>query len=132
MHVAAEYGLYNLSEVMFSSSGDLDANSKNGLGRAPLALAAGQGHAEIVKLLLAKEGIDVNFKNIDGRTPLLCAATHRDFEVVQLLLAMEGIDINSDDSFDWTLLLHAVHDEHLEVAKLLLKNKASTFDWTLP
>ena len=39
----------------------------------PLHVAAEHGHADIVELLLAKEGINVNQRDKSGRTPLYIA-----------------------------------------------------------
>ena len=52
------------------------------------------GHAEVVSLLLGKEGVDVNQVNDDGATPLYIASWEGHAEVVSLLLGKEGVDVN--------------------------------------
>ena len=54
-----------------------------------------EGHAEVVRLLLAHPGTDVNLATSDaGFTPLMAASLHPD--VVQLLLAHPDIDVNQE------------------------------------
>jgi ankyrin repeat protein len=55
-------------------------------GRTPLSWAAGQGHEEVVKLLLQTGKVDVDSKDTEyGRTPLSWAAEEGHEEVVKLL-----------------------------------------------
>jgi ankyrin repeat protein len=58
------------------------------------------GHKEIVKMLLAKDGIDLNLVDLDGRTPLLWAAIGGDKEIVEMLLAKDGLILTS-----WTTMV---------------------------
>jgi hypothetical protein len=62
-----------------------------------LCLAARIGYLELVKILVAKEGIDVDSKERDSRTPLSWAAGSGHSDVVELLLENEDIDIDSKD-----------------------------------
>ncbi|RYP78487.1 hypothetical protein DL771_000440 [Monosporascus sp. 5C6A] len=78
------------------------------------------GHAAVVKLLLAKDGIDQNSKDSDGRTSLSWAAGNGHAAVVKLLLAKDGIDPNSKDSDGRTSLLWAAKNGDAAVVKLLL------------
>ena len=55
-------------------------------GCVPLSYAAERGHAEVVALLLKKDGIQVNQPDGTGRTPLSKAAENRDGRIVQMLL----------------------------------------------
>ena len=63
-------------------------------GMTPLYIASQEGHAEVVSMLLAKQGIDVNQAEDHGATPLLIASEEGHAEVVSMLLAKEGIDVN--------------------------------------
>ncbi|KAH8687411.1 ankyrin repeat-containing domain protein [Tricladium varicosporioides] len=65
----------------------VDADVKDSNGRTPLWWAAGNGHLEIVKLLIEKEGINLRSKDFSGRTPLSWAAENMRIEVVKLLEA---------------------------------------------
>jgi ankyrin repeat protein len=51
------------------------------------------GHKEIVRMLLAMDGIDFNCEARDGWTPLLRAARDGNREIVEMLLVMTGIVI---------------------------------------
>ncbi|MBR2145314.1 MAG: ankyrin repeat domain-containing protein, partial [Akkermansia sp.] len=77
-------------------------------GGTPLYQAAWDGHAEVVKLLLAAPGIDVNKANKYGSTPLYWAARFGHAEVVKLLLAVPGIDVNKAGSDGCTPLKTAL------------------------
>ena len=63
----------------------------------PLNVAAKHGHADIVRLLLGKQGIDVNQANYDEQSPLLSAVKGGHTDVVRLLLEKQGIDVNVMD-----------------------------------
>ena len=85
---------------------------------ALLLEAARDGHAEVVRLLLAA-GADVNAQNQFGYTALMGAAFHGHFEVVRLLLAA-GADVNTQDQGGSTALILAAINGHAEVVRLLL------------
>ena len=53
--------------------------------RRPLLLRA-EGHAEVVSLLVSKEGVDVNQANNNGITPLIAASQASRVAVAKLLL----------------------------------------------
>jgi ankyrin repeat protein len=95
-------------------------NSKSVHNFTPLSLAAWNGHAEVVKLLLGAPGVDVNANDDDGRTPLLLAAWNGHAQVVKLLLSAPGVDVNASNAHDSTPLSLAVEEGHAEVVKLLL------------
>jgi signal recognition particle subunit SEC65 len=87
----------------------------------PLSWAARNGHSEIVKLLLEKDGIDVNSMDNYGRTPLSRAAENGHLDVVKLLLDKDSVDVDSKDSGRRTPLSWAVQNRHSEIVKLLLE-----------
>ncbi|KAF4635257.1 hypothetical protein G7Y89_g2840 [Cudoniella acicularis] len=66
-------------------------------GRTLLSFAAGEGHEDIIKLLL--EIVDPDIKDgKSGRTPLLWAATNGHEAVVKLLLETGQVDVDSKDT----------------------------------
>lgn len=109
MENACAQGNINITELLLTGGTNVKQINKNYC----LARAAENGHAEIVKLLLAMSGIDVN--RSDKWTPLVLAAINGHAEVVKLLLAAPGIDVN-----EWKPLLRASEEGHAEVVKLLL------------
>jgi len=66
--------------------------------RTPLSWAAGEGHDEVVKLLLTCQKVNPNLTDEVGRTPLLWAAERCHFGVVQLLLGCEDVNPNVLDN----------------------------------
>jgi ankyrin repeat protein len=85
-----------------------------------LALAAEDGHPDIVKLLLER-GADVNTSTISGFSALHLAADFRHEEVVSLLLS-SGADVYRRDVGGWTALMYASHRGLLAVVRLLLRS----------
>jgi ankyrin repeat protein len=74
--------------------------------------AAMGGHHEIVKLLLATDGINLNSMDTHGDTPLSLAAWFGEVDVVELLLAADGIDVAyAVHQFDRRLLDHNALNE---------------------
>ena len=92
-------------------------------GAFPLLLAAQNGHAEVVGLLLDKDA-EPNRVNEDGLFPLLMAAQQGHAEVVRLLLDKDA-DPNQVNEKDGLFpLLMAAQNGHAEVVRLLLDKDA--------
>jgi ankyrin repeat protein len=124
LHIASEYGFRSTVKAILSSlENSILLNSMDGRGRTPLSRAAQDGHKEIVKLLLGREGIEINSQDQRGRTPLSYAAQDGHEEIVKLLLGREDIEINSQDQRGRTPLSHAAEDGHEEIVKLLLERE---------
>lgn len=120
---------------LFLTAG-MSPNLRNSVEDPILIIAAGNGHEEIVKLLIAK-GADVNGKSKNGLTPLLSA---KNLETVKILLN-KGADVNAEitDGYfrGWTPLTMTVNKkekyrdtENTELVKALL-NKGSVNDKNL-
>jgi len=96
----------------------------SGDGFFPLGLAAFFGHADTVRLLLAR-GADVAAV---ARNPMRVQALHsavasRNVETVQLLLEA-GAPVNDKQQEGWTPLHAAVHAGHAELVRLLVAHGA--------
>ena len=118
IHDAAHKG--NIEAVKQHLAAGTDVNA-NDTGLTPLHYAAGEGHKELVELLIVK-GADVSAKNKFGETPLHWAAGEGHKELVELLIA-NGADVNARRSKyggGYTPLHVAATEGHKEIAELLV------------
>ncbi|KAF2966195.1 hypothetical protein GQX73_g7397 [Xylaria multiplex] len=90
--------------------------------RSPLGVAAGEGHIEIVRLLLQNKA-DPNFLDGDGRSPLFRAVESGHADIARLLLKFES-DPNALFEGRRTPLLFAASEGMSEVVEILLAGKA--------
>ncbi|XP_038069860.1 ankyrin repeat and SAM domain-containing protein 6-like [Patiria miniata] len=98
------------------ASGCVDADG--GEGFTPLQMAAGNGHEDIVRLLLMR-GASLDRQNLYGWTALMQAASHGHASIVALLLQNKA-DPNVRNKFGATALTAAAHYGHLSSVKVLL------------
>ena len=68
----------------FIEGGRWDPIDFNHTGRSPLTMAAANGHAEIVRLMVER-GAPVNVRDLNGETPLMAAQNNGHEEVVRVL-----------------------------------------------
>lgn len=97
-----------------------NVNSPGRLGQTPLNLAAGTGHLDCVRALLAVGGIRINRPDQTGQTPLHRAAEAGHLDVVKALLAGRGIAVNQVDQLGRTALHRASSMGRLSVVHELL------------
>lgn len=99
-------------------------------GRAALHCAAREGHAAVVKLLLADPGVEVNARDMHGHTPLHDAVTHGHDFVAELLRHAGGV-LPHDESGEVALLAAAAANDVLQVQRLLRRGvdpRAADYD----
>ena len=123
LHLTARFGLSFLSEELLRVAGGAASqfvDSQDAAGWTPLALAAANGHVEVVELLLTQYDVDANRKVDWGRTPLSVAAEKGHETVVKLLLERKDIEADAKDLFGQTPLSFAAEKGHETVVKLLL------------
>ncbi|KAF7947713.1 hypothetical protein EAE96_008793 [Botrytis aclada] len=93
--------------------------SNNEYGRKILGFAAGEGHEDVVKLLLDTIHPDIK-DGQDGKTPLLLAVKNRHEIVVKILLATGQFDAECKYYSIGILLLQAARNRDEVIMKLLL------------
>ncbi|TMW65190.1 hypothetical protein Poli38472_009357 [Pythium oligandrum] len=105
-----------------------DASGEPGT-RNPLHVAAEEGVAAIVDVLLTDERVDINAQTASGSTALMLATRKRRMELqygydgprnVVSSLLRRGADLSLQDVQGRTALHHAACSEYLEVVSLLL------------
>ena len=99
-HIAASLGLQDTMLLLLGAPGHdakLSLNFKDGDGNTPLALAAQEGHRNIVLALLTA-GSQVDATNTHGEAPLLLAARGRHAACVRLLLESGAFPAIPDSS----------------------------------
>ncbi len=111
---AANAGEASLATLL---STGVSINTADGDGDTALMEAAGDGNAEVVRLLI-KHGANVNAADEDGETALMMAADEGHTEVVRLLIKA-GADLNARDEDGKTALMKAEDENHAETARVL-------------
>jgi len=114
---AVQRGRKEIAELLIVNGADV--KDPNG---ALLYEAAGDGHTELTKLLIA-EGAGLNAKDSSGVTPLHEAAFKGHKKIVELLVAAGG-DVNAIREDGYTPLDRA--NRHPEIADLLRKHGGKT------
>lgn len=103
-----------------ATTGAMTTTSQAARPNRELVEACEKGEIEMVKTLLAKEGVQVN--ELDrGVSALYVSCLDGHLEVVRLLLGIQQIDVNSSDKNGATCLYQACNFGHLEVVRLLLE-----------
>ena len=97
-------------------------------GRTLLSWAAGNGHDEVVKLLLECKDVSPNRPDKNSRTPLLWAAHNGHDGAVKLLLGREGVSPDMPDNQGRTPLSLAASNGHDGVVRLLLGEEGVSLD----
>ncbi|XP_071115623.1 ankyrin-1-like [Haliotis cracherodii] len=118
LHIASETG--NLSKVkLILSQGRPDIKCKEWIGWTPVMLAAGNGHREVVELLVSK-GSSMSLVNKRGDNILHCACRGGEVEMVKYILSHDMEDINSRGCKKRTPVMAAALHGHKEVVELLV------------
>ena len=98
-------------------------NVQSKSGWTALMGASGNGHSEIVKLLLENKA-NPNVQSKSGWTALMGASKNGYSAIVKLLLEAKA-NPDAQDEYGWTALIWASEKGHSEIVKLLLEAKAN-------
>jgi len=119
---ASEAGdLQKARNVVRDTAGAVDLDCRNESGDVPLILAAGGGHAELVRFLL-DEGAAVDAANASGDTALISASDCPGNTAILKLLLERGARIDSRNDLGRTALLEAASIGDLPNVVLLLQH----------
>ena len=122
IYYASRLGFYSLVEHLITRHPE-DVNAAGGNYGTPLHASAGQGHVEIVLLLLKYLPVDIRSR-LGQRSPLHSAAVSGHVEAGRLLLN-RGADVNARQNNGWTSLHLAAIFGRLEFLRLLLDRGAN-------
>lgn len=117
-----------MAEFLLLSGVDINEDPGINHGRTELQAAAGEGHLQMVKILIESYDADVNKEagSHYGRTALQAAAGGGHLQVVKFLLE-KGADIDGEIGFRYgrTALQAAAECGSLDIIQLLLDNGAN-------
>ena len=120
LHLAAENGSAEVSQLLVANPGAIHAQTKR--GRTPLHGAAAHGQVPTLQLLLASDAV-VNAADVLGTTALHLAVTHGSIEAVEVLLDHHA-DLRSADLFGQQPLHYAARHGLAAVVQVLLARGA--------
>lgn len=122
LYHAAEHNFVRLATVLIQAKANVNQQHIYANGKSCLSIASTNGHAEIVKLLLAQPDIDVDLADDSRAPPLHWAVLMGKFDIVELLLDANA-DVNrADDKGDVALTAGLVA---APMVQLLLQRRAN-------
>lgn len=114
-------GLMAMSKMLLLVPGiDVNQGCMGRTGHASLSQAVGQGHIELVKLILKHPDVDINRKNLNGLSALTTALGSGQLEIAELLMAQKGIDLASDPDGRVHPLHFAVSQRRIDFVQQIL------------
>ena len=119
LHCAAFFGITEVVTTLIGM-GCHDIDGADFSGRTPLAWAAHNGHAGVVKALLEWEEVNPDKADNNGRAPLLLTAGGGHEEMVKILLGREEVTPDQPDIQGQTPLSCAAWSGHEGVVRILL------------
>ncbi|OTA03028.1 hypothetical protein A9Z42_0034750 [Trichoderma parareesei] len=120
---AAVMGGYHVAvEILLTAGTDVNYGWKG--WRTALSLAAENGHAAVVNVILANEDVHVNSRDEQGKTPMCWAAEKGHEDVVVRLLGHKDIEAFVPDKQARTPLLLAAANGHEAVVNIFVKHNA--------
>lgn len=120
---AAELNKLNVVRTLLRSGVDVNSTTdKKFASRSALAVAASNGHLELIKFLILS-GADINRLDVNGYTALNLALLSQKFEAIKILLESKA-DPNITGPKIIKPLIYAASRDYKEVVELLLQHGA--------
>ena len=130
LYSAAQGGRVPEVMVLLRDHPGLNVNWANNQSQdTSLHRASCDGHAEVVKLLLAHPAISVNPKTNNGQTPFSLACLNGHVSVVSVLLQDPRVNIVLEDNSGRTPLWKAAYFGHHEVVEWLIASARNLGDF---
>jgi len=126
LHCASFFGIGEVVAALLEMK-YYDVNARDFVGYTPLAWAALNGHAEVLRMLLGHGEVKPYTPDNHGRTPLSHAACNGNVAAVKMLLRRD-VTPDKPDNGGRTPLSLAAEGGHDEVVKLLLGLQAVSLD----
>ena len=92
-------------------------------------MAAQNGHAHTVKVLVKKQGVEPNLQDKFGNTPLHMAAQNGHAHTVKVLVEEQGIALSLKNQDDETPLSLAASFDRADIVKVLVEKENHVFDF---
>lgn len=124
--LAAEHGHTEVAAALLEKGAN--PLKTDGQGRNALHLAAHNGNADLVKLLLEQKGMDVNGVDDFGRSALHHACLREKDDAAKILLAA-GADADLYDKNGFTPLQLAVHMGNTDILPVFAEWQGDKADW---
>jgi ankyrin repeat protein len=99
-------------KLLFQSGADVNAKDAEGMTAVAQALKWNRNDCQVLKLVLAQNGVDIHAENNDGQSPLRYASLLGDKKAVNLLLAPADIEKAPEDTY-FQKLFHAARSGQL-------------------
>ena len=122
LHIAIEHNDINVTRAVLTQT--VRADQTNGQGQTSLSIAAKEGHAILVELLLGRDDVDADHRDAEQNTPLSLAAASGHEAVVGMLVNRDDVDMNHKNVKGETPLSSAAREGHEAVVRLLLNKEA--------
>ena len=126
LHIATSCTFVHLGRAVLAQT--VRSDRVDAYGQTPLLIAAREGHAILLELLLGRNDVDVNHKDFRGDTPLSSAAREGHEVVVKLLLNREDVDADHKDILGNTPLSLAATSGYEAVVEVLMNRKDVDLD----
>lgn len=117
-----ENGFFGVRKLLIKKPCLIEVTEGNHQNMTPLAIAASNGHSQIVYWLI-KNKANKDAQDVYKRTPLLLACMYNHLEVSRQLIK-HGANMDIKDSNGASAIYYAITNENLSILNLLIENNS--------